>query len=869
MFKKYHHSYLPVSIFAMYISCIFAMTGLFNELKADFIDREPGSSEVDYSPAHGEMLSVNPPSFVWLPENSGRASELDWVVQYSKDSNFSEEKTYSDVISQMTIHVPTHTIEPGTWYWRYKVSGTNDYSDVREFQIPEDATEFPFPDINRQWMEKHIPETRPRVYFTPEDVQHIRENQDKYSEFINPVIEAAEDFLESEIPLMEEPLPWEKYAGGDPVDWWGEHYDPVRLKYLEVGREIRPYARGMSYNALAYIYTGEKRFADEAKRWLMNFMEWDIGEEDVDKLDSEGNPMDAPASVYWPTELGLWITEHSPRTFDWIYDTLNEEEREKCVEVLGRRIRQVYERHRSEPFEADPFGSHAGRLVGFGLEGQLVMAHEDVNIDRADEPIWNLQEGVRHWLDYTLKIAWSIYPAWGDVDGGYYEGIHYWKRYMGHMLRVVVELDRLGIPLKNKPFFKNTGDFGLYAVYPHRPEQSFGDGYEWGPIGGTIDMEEDIMYTMASVMYSLSSMYNNPYYLWASEQVGGRPSGPEAYRIWNPELEALPPYDLPQSKAFFDVGWVAMHSDIANPKENVLLLFQSSPYGSISHNHALQNAFVLEAFTEPLAISSGYYQDYSSPHHSQWVWQSRAHNTILVDGIGQEPKSSSSRGRIVDHMETGDWTYALGDANEAYFADPENEDRYDLPNNITKETKILERAYRHILFMRDYPETGKPLIIMVDDLKSHDEYLNTVGEEPEFQWLFHAHNEMIIDEESGEFTVEHGQARMRGRFLGSEVVKITQKTGWEQTPRDYPEGAPPQFHLTASTDRSDEAKIVSLLMPYHTAVKAELPDTELIEAEGGVAVRINDSIVLIKDPEAEFVNAAGYSSSEPVTIKND
>jgi len=853
-------------ILAIWLPLVFLTAGVTLTETPEVIDRTPAGNELDYFPVNGSELKVNPPYFVWLPEQKGRVSRHTWIVQYSGDNNFPSGETRSAIVDRMTIHVPTETMDSGKWYWRYKVKGTGSYSKVREFTIVEDAIRFPYPEIDKSWLSRHIPDTRPRVYFTPEDVEEIRSNPEKYSEFVDPIVEAAEDFIRQDIPLMEEPLPWQMYAGGNPVDWWGEDYN-VLLKYRAVGREIRPYARGMSYNALAYLYTGEKRYADEAKRWLMNFMSWDIGKEDVDKKDSAGNPMDAPASVYWPTELGLWIAEHAPRTFDWIYDTLTEEERAKCIEVLGRRMRQVYERHRSEPFEANPFGSHAGRLIGFALEGHIVLAHEDVDIDRANEPIWNLHEGVLEWFDYTLTIAWSIYPAWGHMDGGYYEGIHYWKRYMGHMLRVVVELDRLGVPLKDKPFFRNTGDFGLYAVYPHRPEQSFGDGFEWGPIGGGVDMEEDIMYTMASVMYTLSSLYDNPYYRWASEQVGGRPSGPEAFRTWNLELKARPPADLPQSRVFFDVGWAAMHSKLTEPEENVLVLFQSSPYGSISHNHALQNAFVLEAYKEPLAISSGYYQDYGSPHHRQYVWQSKAHNTILVDGIGQEPRSSASAGKLVAHREEGDWAYALGDAHQAYFADPDNEDRFDLPEGIHEKTQLLERAYRHILFLRDLPDTDEAMVLIVDDLKAHPEYIRATGNPPSFQWLFHSHKEMEIHEQAREFSVVHGAARMRGRFLGPEGLTISQRTGWEQKPRDYPEGAPAQFHLTAETEQGEASRIITLLMPYKSSDEhPDFPVTELLDADGGTAIRIGNSVVLLKDPDKLKVQAAGYFTTEPAAV---
>src|SRR5690606_12913972 len=132
----------------------------------------------------------------------------------------------------------------------------------------------------------------------------------------------------------------------------------------------------------------------------------------------------------------------APAVFDWIYPVLNESEKRKCQEVLSARMRQIsYRVHRSRPMESKPFSSHPGRMVGFVVEGSIALAH--------DVP------EVADWLDYTLKLLWSTYPAWSHTDGGWNEGISYWGGYMRRMIRVVAQLDQFNIPLKEKPFFKN------------------------------------------------------------------------------------------------------------------------------------------------------------------------------------------------------------------------------------------------------------------------------------------------------------------------------------------------------------------------------------------------------------------------------
>lgn len=738
------------------------------------LDRTPAPDEVSYAPEDGAITAATPPAFVWLPADD----ITEWLVEYAPDASFPEESTIRVSDLTMTVHVPDTTLAQGEWHWRYGYEAEDGpvFSKARAFTIPADAVSFPFPDMDD--VLAAIPDTRPRIFVTPEEAAHVRDNPDEYEWLVAPIVRQAEAVLERKEPLFEEPLPWDEYD-----DW--------REVYNETWRAMRPYTQGMQICAQAYLYTGDMRFAEEAKRRLMHFMTWDV---------------DGPSSVYWPTELGMDIGENAPRTFDYIHDTLDEEERALCIEVLSERIRQINEMHRSRPFESKPFSSHPGRMIGFAVEGGIILAHEAPD--------------ARDWLEYTLQVLWSVYPAWGHSDGGWHEGVSYWSSYMRRMIRTVTELDRLGIPLKDKPFFRNTGDFGLYVAYPNRPTRSFGDGYERSVGGGD-----------AALMYNMASLYDNPYYRWHADMGGGGPSGPQALHIYKPELEGQPPADLPQSHAFFDVGWVAMHHNMAAPDDNVFVLFQSSPFGAISHNHANQTAFVVEAFGEPLAISSGYYHSYGDPHHRAWVWQTHAHNAILVDHEGQKPRSPQSRGHIVTHIEEGDWAYALGDAVEAYDG-------------------RLTRAYRHLLFIRPN------IIIIVDDLAAEDDAT--------YQWLLHARSEMALQEDTLSVTVAENNARMRVRFLTPDSLAFEQRSGWDPP---LTREAPDQYHFTASTQTpADTMRFIAVLTPYHAEEEAPMPEFRSIDAEGGVALASDDRLVLIKDPDADEVRAADQTSTSAATL---
>ena len=213
------------------------------------------------------------------------------------------------------------------------------------------------------------------------------------------------------------------------------------------------------------------------------------------------------------------------------------------------------------------------------------------------------------------------------------------------------------------------------------------------------------------------------------------------------DMEAKPPSDLPYSRAIYDVGLVAMHSDMPNPDNNILMLFKSNPFGALSHNHASQNAFVIEAFGEALALTSGARLNHGEAHHVEWIRHTKAHNSILVDHEGQTVRRrEESSGRIIAYEETGDYTYTVGDATRAYGGK-------------------LERFHRHVLYLR--PD----VYVFFDDLKSS-------GELSMFQWLLHGPTTIDVDPERRVMVTRSGNARLISRHLYPEGLACEQHTGF-------------------------------------------------------------------------------------------
>ena len=715
----------------------------------DRMDRPPAASQVGYAPKDGETIRFTPPAFRWVPVGAVK----EYRVQWSRSAEFPAAAT-EERRSSICIYTPHVTLSPGEWHWRYgfAVEGTEvvAWSRPRRFSIADDPMDFPRP--RPEEIAAQIPKSRPRVYFTPELLSRVREGKEPgLKAMVERVARSAKSRLGQEVYPEPPRLPKDRTER--------------RNKYQEIFRTMRPWTSGMETCALAYVLTGDRRFGDEAKRRLLHYASWD----------PRGS-----TSVFHNDEPAMDLAMRGPRTFDWICDLLSEAERKKCIEAWRVRLGEINRLHRRMPFESRPFSSHPGRMVPFMVEGSIAFYHE---VPEA-----------RDWLEYTLHLMWNTYPAWGSADGGWHEGPGYWGAYIGMMTRNVYGFGAVGKQWKRKPFFQNTGYFGLYAVPAYARQKPFGDGH-----GGSVGRGQ------ASILYGLASFHDNPYFRWYAEVQGVRSMyGPEAFMSYRPDLAPKPPVDVPQARVFDNIGVVGMHSNLADPVGSVQMLFKSDPYGSVSHNHASQNAFAINAFGEALAISSGYYQQYGCPHHAQWTWETKAHNSITIDGKGQRKRSRESRGRIARFWEDGNITYTMGDATDAY------EGR-------------LKRFHRHVVFLR--PDT----FVMVDDIEA--------SQPVSAEWWLHARSEMQVNEEQRMVTTAQGNARLATQFLAPESVTFGQTDQFPVAPH-RPNSAN-QWHLTVTpAERSARPQFLTVMRAYRDREEGKPFRARTLKAEGFLCAQV-------------------------------
>jgi len=555
----------------------------------------------------------------------------------------------------------------------------------------------------------------------------------------------------------------------------GPEYGPWAIRIM---RTTRPPMDVMERCALAYLVTGNRRLGEEAKRRLLYFFSWD----------PEG-----PTSFFAYDEPPMWVMMRGTEA------------------NMRARAAQFLKHLQQLPFESNPYSSHAGRLPGFLGECALSFIHE-----------W---PEAKDWLEYVTLLYYTSYPAWGGDDGGWQEGPGYWSAYMQFALHYVVALrEAAGIDLMQKPFFRNTPYYGLYTATPYHQHSPFGDGQTGSPR------------RLGSLMYVFSTLTQNPYFRWYADE-SGVTVGSDALSLatYDPQLKAKSPRELPQARSFPVVGLVSFHTALGDKENDISFLMRSSPYGGVSHGHADQNAYVVEAFGRGLALATGYYPWYGSPHHDQWTRATKAVNSILVDGQGQVQRQWTANGRIAAFDSVEGYDYAEGDAAAAYAG-------------------RLERFRRQVVRVRP------GVFVISDDLES--------PKPAQFQWLLHAYNRIAITEATRVLRVVNPPAAMDVHLLLPEKVSFTQTDRYEPEPESIAGDWSNTWHLTASTtEPARQARFLAVLLPYREGKEAGLPRVELIQGAGAVGVKLTardgaeDVVAFRTDREAKAVACGGVESA--------
>ncbi|ASJ74038.1 DUF4962 domain-containing protein [Granulosicoccus antarcticus] len=727
---------------------------------ANFLD-EPraGRLTIGYSPGADDKLIENPPRFSWLPVLEDGAQ---YVLRVSSNDKFPAESTTSYSGISLNFHTPDQPLPPGSYFWSYAVwcpdkrKPITDWSQVRTFELAADLPETPL--ATRATRYANAPKGHPRLWL---DKGSLASFQTSINE--DPGFCAWDVFLEkSVLPWMDreiltEPKPYPNNQRTPPV--WRQTY----IDCQEVLYAIR-------HLAIAGKVRKDAEMVERAKAWLLEAASWDP---------------DGTTSRAYTDEWAFRINLALAWGYDWLHDVLTEEERTVVRAALLARTRQIAVHVMLQSnIHLFPFDSHAVRSVSAVLiPACIAMLDEE---PEAEE-----------WLNYSIEFLYTVYSPWGDADGGWAEGPHYWMTGMAYLIDAANLLKSFtGLDLYARPFFQKTGDFPLYTKSPDTRRATFGDDSTMGDL------------PCLKVGYNLrqfAGVTGNGAYQWFFEEILRNDPGTEmefynygwwdlrfddmAYRHDFPSVEADIPEDMEVLKWFRGIGWAALQVDMDEPDKHMQFVFKSSPYGSISHSHGDQNAFCLSAFGEDLAIQSGYYVAFNSSMHQAWRRQTRSKNAILINGKGQYADKDKAR--------------AMRASGQIEFANV-HEDHIHIRGNATAAYASVNDSVTSVL--RDIYFVRNQYFVIVDSIDADSPV--------SIEWLLHTNEPMQLAKNSFRYSGE--KAGFYGQILWSEAgaPALSQEAAFEGVDPNEIKGLPVSSQLTVAYPESRRHRIATLLVPY-------------------------------------------------------
>ena len=748
-------------------------------------------------PANGAVADLNPTGFVWRPIEGAENYEL----KIGSDPDLrSDTRTYS--ISGRTLWVCPEPYSRGTYYWAWRALavGQDDvWSEIFSYHVTAETAELRLP--TSEAIIKRIGDEHPRHLVTRKRLEELKASCRSGSrvEEWGRLREHAEERLKENWIIREPPfLP----NRAQEPEKWGQ----IRKEWTGGSNQM---GQDAQLFALVYLLDDEQAFGEAAAERLLEFSTWD----------EEGS-----SSTFHHNAPHMAIINLGPRAYDWAHAILSESERDQVREALRRRGNMTMERFRRFNYGVTGSDNHSGRLLGFLGECGIALAGEC--------------DDVKDWFDFILPTTVAMYPWWGGREGGWAQGVSYSSAYCYLYYHFLLGLrEAAALDFYKKPFFRAHGDWRLMCIPPNAYMIPFGDGRTGGK-GSVV--------STWGIQRHLGRIYGDSRFLKHADQCYEASGGDLIEsRGLNSPLSFLTPEasvseaPTPRSDAqlFQDIGWLAIRTDMHEPENDIRFMMRASQYGSESHSHGDQNAFVIEAFGEPLAVPSGLYNLYSSAHHHGWTRQTKASNGITFDGAGQVTRSMDAVGRFTGFRKDDRLIFARGDATEAYG------DR-------------VETSERAVLFI------DNRYFVLIDRMEPSHEAMWT--------WHLHAVKPMDVRPEEKRVTLRYDKAGLEVAFCHADALILRPHEGWDVLPygyddeRDIPEEAA-RYHLdvTSIIPMSSDV-LVTVLCPFREGL-----DVPKIETVGGRGTRVTTEkgeTLILADRSGDGIDEGGVESNAEIAV---
>lgn len=499
---------------------------------------------------------------------------------------------------------------------------------------------------------------------------------------------------------------------------------PLPLNY-ESQEDMRALGRGIPWQALVYRLTGDQKYLEGAKKWVLEacrLARW------------ENNRSLAGGECLFGVAVG----------YDWLYPEWNERERRLIREKLTLQAKAMKD---GPPVHHDLWLANHNHVEHCGLAAAGFAVFDEI------------PEAVE-WIRQS-DLVFQTFLEFASDDGSSSEGHQYWAYSTEAVLRYLeMARDLLGREYYDNTWLKGAPSFIIFSTLPNFTKEncvmSFGDSHrDYRSHGPT------------HILYRLAAEYRNQHAQWLAKEMDQRHVGRGDYCTWlnllwyDETLASSALSTLPTLRNFGDIGWVTSRSGW--DEDAIIVGFKCGPmhghkaqqyYESLfradgpanyriqgGHNHPDINSFQVYAYGKWLAID---------PQYERPKW-TRTHNTLLVNGQGQlgEGKTwfdseavlkANASSRLIK-CETGEsFDYMVGDAENIY------------PQELG-----LRKFLRHLVYVK--PD----VIVLVDELEA--------DRQSDFEWLLHG-EQSVEEVRSLSCLVKTDQVGMDVHFLLPKELEL-------------------------------------------------------------------------------------------------
>ena len=760
----------------------------------------PTYREAPY-PSSGK-IRFKAPSFVWMPAITARTGsnsfkfdyDTHYQVRISKDPNFKDNSTIVSPIQEWTFFNTHKVFEPGTWYWSYAYikNGQTTWHPTIEFEVTGNETDFVTPHFDQ--LVEGIGKAHPRVLATPDNLGKIE------------LPKALLENLKSRIdPVLDKAMPELIYNNKEVMAEKRRELNDERYQMF-ISKRTRDNAKKFSKDTseviMLYAATGEKRYLENALKRYQHFAE------SYKRIVEAGQWIDFTEVAFHAVEAEI---------FDVAYEHLSEEQRVKIVKHLAVSQEKNYRKFLHVPAHL-LHSSHYWQIeIRSFMLNSLVLLHHTPE--------------AKKWLDYVYNLFVLRVPTGSGDDGGWGPGNKYFSVNQETLFILPYLLTRYtGFDFFSKPWYDNVRAYITYSSPVIHPAGAYGSAsYATGenmiPLVTSLNRVKPDIYGQhyEDLFKRKGKTRNKP-----AEKIKMTWFASQPLDIKKPPIKDI---DKPLAMGFPDVGLVAMHTELEKLEENFMLSMRSSPYGTTGHAHAAQNAFNILYGGEPLFFHTGYYTNWADNHTIHSYRHTRAHNSILVDGIGQN-FHSSGYGWLPRFLTGKKISYGLGDASRAYSgtiardALAKNLKKYGIeptPENGFGDPGV-KKFRRHIFMLRPH------IAVIYDDLEA---------EKPvEWTWLGNSRRQMTLGDD-GQAKVENSNGVAQMKLFAS--TKYTQSlfdefyapvVDWQGKGAKLIPPDETSYHFKARTNKTDKARFLAVI---RVDGKGK-PLPEVIETEHGFKV---------------------------------